>query len=173
MQTGEMLPLLERHKIQVLLKAGFSVKATATEAGASVDTVRRVRAEEAVTPVDEEQHRRNRGVGRPPKTRARSAVLSWLAEAPELSTQEILRRARETGAARFPAHDDWQKRRCGDATLTPEHRTPPREGRSVYAVPLRDDVEVGASFDSGDEVFPKGAGAPVQARSSRRARLGR
>jgi hypothetical protein len=35
MQTGEMLPLLERHKIQVLLKAGFSVKATAKEASPS------------------------------------------------------------------------------------------------------------------------------------------
>jgi transposase len=97
-QTGEMLPLLERHKIQVLLKAGFSVKATAKEASASVDTVRRVRAEDAVTHVDDEQHRRSRGVGRPSKTRAlEDAVLSWLAEAPGLPTQELLRRAREGG----------------------------------------------------------------------------
>lgn len=98
MQTGEMLPLLERHKIQVLLKAGFSVKAAAKEARASVDTVRRVRAEDAVTHVDDEQHRKSRGVGRPSKTRAlEDVVLSWLAEAPELPTQELLRRARESG----------------------------------------------------------------------------
>jgi hypothetical protein len=34
-------------------------------------------------------------------------------------------------------------------------------------------VEVGAGFDGGDELFPKGARASVHARSSMRARLER
>lgn len=97
-QTREMLPQLERQQIQALLKAGFSVKATAKEASASVDTVRRVRAEDAVTHVDDERHRGSSGVGRPSKTRAlEDVVLSGLAEAPDLPTQELLRRAREGG----------------------------------------------------------------------------
>jgi hypothetical protein len=37
---GEMLPLLKRHEIQVLLKAGFTVGDVAERSGTSVDTVR-------------------------------------------------------------------------------------------------------------------------------------
>jgi hypothetical protein len=37
-----MLPLLRRHEIQVLLRAGFGAQDVATRTNASVDTVRRV-----------------------------------------------------------------------------------------------------------------------------------
>ena len=68
---------------------------------------------------------------------------------------------------------DRQKPRRADATLTPEHRAPPGERRRVYAVPPGDGVEVGARFDRGDELFPKGARASVHARNSPRTRPGR
>jgi transposase len=93
-----MLALLHRHEIQVLLRAGFDPQDVATRASASVDTVRRVRREEPVTDVDDAAARRARGIGRPSKTAAFAAnVTAWLHEEPELPTQELLRRAKESG----------------------------------------------------------------------------
>jgi transposase len=97
-QTGEMLPLLERHAIQVLLKAGFGSADVAKHTGASVDTVRRVRREEAVAHADDVAEHRERRIGRPSKTNEYAdKVASWLQAEPELPTQELLRRAREAG----------------------------------------------------------------------------
>ena len=97
-QTGVVLPLLLRHKIQVLLGAGLSQQDVAAQAGVSLATVRRVKREDAVTNTDDVTHRRSRGVGRPSKTEAfAQQVRDWLAEEPELPTQELLRRAREAG----------------------------------------------------------------------------
>jgi transposase len=97
-QTGDMLPLLLRHKIQVLLEAGLSQKDVANQADVSVATVRRVKREDAVTATDDVAHRRAQGVGRPSKTEAFGEhVRCWLAKEPELPTQELLRRAREAG----------------------------------------------------------------------------
>lgn len=42
-QEGDMLPLLERHEIQVLLRAGHSHAEVAEHAGVSLDSVRRVK----------------------------------------------------------------------------------------------------------------------------------
>lgn len=96
--TGEMFPLLVRHKIQVLLDAGLSQRDVAREAEVSVETVRRVGREEAVTEVAEGAFRRARGLGRPSKTEEfGKRVREWLAEEPELPTQELLRRAQEAG----------------------------------------------------------------------------
>jgi transposase len=97
-QSGEVLTLLERHKIQVLLEAEFSVADVARKTGASVDTVRRMQRETAVNHTDDPVERRARRIGRPSKTQAYSdKVRAWLAEEPELPTQELLRRAREAG----------------------------------------------------------------------------
>jgi transposase len=93
-----MIPLLLRHEIQVLLRAGHAQTDVAARAGVSVRTVRRVIAEDAVTKVDDSAERRRRGVGRPSKAAPFVAqVVTWLAEAPDLPTQELLRRAREKG----------------------------------------------------------------------------
>jgi transposase len=97
-QSGEMLPLLRRHEIQVLLRAGHTQKDVARRTGASSDTVRRVRLEDEVATVDDAAARRARGIGRPSKAAPFAAqVLGWLAEAPELPTQELLRRAKDSG----------------------------------------------------------------------------
>jgi transposase len=94
----EMLPLLKRHEIQVLLRAGHSQKDVATRTGASLDTVRRVKLEGEVTKVDDVAERRERKIGRPSKASPFAArVTAWLAEEPELPTQELLRRATEAG----------------------------------------------------------------------------
>jgi transposase len=97
-QTGEMIPLLLRHEIQVLLRAGHEQADVATRTRTSVRTVRRVQAEDAVTQVDDSAEHRSRRVGRPTKAAAfTDRVREWLVETADLPTQELLRRAMEAG----------------------------------------------------------------------------
>jgi transposase len=96
----EMLPLLKRHEIQVLVRAGHSQADAATRAGVSIDSVRRVLREAEVASADDVAARRDRHIGRPSKaTPFAERVRAWLADSPELPTQELLRRAREAGYA--------------------------------------------------------------------------
>jgi len=97
-QTEEMLPLLRRHEIQVLLRAGHSQRDVAARTGASADTVRRVKRESAVSETDDAAERRSRGIGRPSKAAPFAVQVSkWLADDPDLPTQELLRRAKDGG----------------------------------------------------------------------------
>ncbi len=99
-QFGEMIPLLLRHEIQVLLRAGHAQTDVAKRVQVSVRTVRRVIAEDAVTQVNDALEHRTRGVGRPSKAAPFAAqVLAWLGETAELPTQELLRRAKAKGYA--------------------------------------------------------------------------
>jgi transposase len=96
--SEEMLSLLERHKIQVLLDAEFSAADVAQRTGVSLDTVRRVQRESAVTHTDDKQERQQRGIGRPSLAAPfAKQVAQWLGEEPDLPTQELLRRAKEVG----------------------------------------------------------------------------
>ncbi len=98
--AGEMLPLLKRHEIQVLLRAGHSHRDVAERTGVSLDTVARVKREDDVVEVDDAVERRERRIGRPSKsTPFAPRVSAWLAEDPGLPTQELLRRAIEAGYA--------------------------------------------------------------------------
>ena len=97
-QTGEMLTLLERHKIQVLLDADFSAAEVSKRTGVSLDTVRRIQREAAVVHTDDKRERRERRVGRPSVAAAfTDKVALWLKEDPDLPTQELLRRAKLAG----------------------------------------------------------------------------
>jgi transposase len=97
-KTGDMLPLLKRHEIQVLRRAGHTLADVAERAGVSIRTVRRVHQEDSVEQVEDRAERRRRGIGRPSKaTPFAEKVGAWLDEEPELPTQELLRRAREAG----------------------------------------------------------------------------
>src|SRR5690606_38266316 len=97
-QAEEMLPLLKRHEIQVLLRAGHSQADVSARTGVSADTVRRVKREAEVTSADDAAARRERKIGRPSKATPFAAKVSaWLANEPELPTQELLRRATEAG----------------------------------------------------------------------------
>ena len=99
-QAEEMLPLLKRHEIQVLLRAGHSHSDVANRTGASLDSVARVKREADVSSADDRAARRDRQVGRPSKaTPFADSVRGWLAKEPELPTQELLRRATEAGYA--------------------------------------------------------------------------
>ena len=95
---GGVLPLLKRHEVQVLLRAGFPPKEVAARSGVSLDTVRRVRREAPVESADDRARRKERAIGRPSKTAAYAErVGQWLSEEPTLPTQELLRRATEAG----------------------------------------------------------------------------
>jgi len=97
-QAEEMLPLLKRHEIQVLLRAGHSQRDVAERTATSLDTVRRVKREEDVTSADDASARRERQIGRPSKASPYATrVAEWLKEEPELPTQELLRRATDAG----------------------------------------------------------------------------
>jgi transposase len=97
-QSAEMLTLLARHEIQVLRKAGFSVRDVAARTGVSIDSVRRVDREAGVTHVDDRAERRERRIGRPSTAAPfTEKVRNWLATEPELPTMELLRRAKEAG----------------------------------------------------------------------------
>jgi transposase len=95
-EQGEMISQLKRHEIQVLLNAGFAMTDVAKRSGTSVDTVRRVSEEPEVEHTDDAARRKERRVGRPSKAAPfAERVRLWLEEAPDLPTQELLRRAKE------------------------------------------------------------------------------
>lgn len=97
-EQGEMISLLKRHEIQVLLKAGFDVSDVAERSATSIDTVRRVRKETSVEHTDDAAARAERRIGRPSKAAPFATRASaWLAEDASLPTQELLRRAKESG----------------------------------------------------------------------------
>lgn len=97
-QQEEMLPLLKRHEIQVLRRAGHSQEEVASITGVSKRAIRRIEREADVSHVDDKAESRARKIGRPSKTDAiRPLVRELLAEDPELITLEILRRAKLAG----------------------------------------------------------------------------
>lgn len=100
-QTGHdppMLPLLVRHEIQVLRRAGHSQPDVAKRCGVSVRQVRRVEAEPLVADTDDTALRHRRHLGRPSVADPfRDFVVEQLKADPDLITLELLRRAREQG----------------------------------------------------------------------------
>jgi len=97
-EGGEMIPVLTRHKVQVLLDAGFAVADVAVRAGVSTASVKRIAEESEIAQIDDAAAKRERRIGRPSKAGGYSdRVVGWLAEDPELPTQELFRRAKEAG----------------------------------------------------------------------------
>src|ERR1700753_1966650 len=93
-EQGEMLSLLKRHEIQVLLRAGFTVADVAKRAEVSVDSVRRVRKEDAVTHTDDSTAHAERRIGRASEEAQLSErVKGWLEDEPEMPSQGVPRRA--------------------------------------------------------------------------------
>jgi len=99
-QREEMLPLLKRHEVQVLRRAGFSQAEVARRTGVSAREVRRIEQESAVTHVDDAAERKVRGIGRPSKAEQfRDLVKAELEAQPDVLSVELLRRARDRGYA--------------------------------------------------------------------------
>lgn len=93
-----MHPMLKRHEIQVLLKAGHTQAEVAKLTGVGERTIRRVLSEPLVAHVDDQAERTQRSIGRPSKTVPfRDLVQQMVEKEPELMTLEYLRRARLEG----------------------------------------------------------------------------
>ena len=90
--------MLKRHEIEILLKAGHSKVEVARLSGASLRSVKRIAQEGPVIQVDDGVERAQRQIGRPSQVASfRKPVMQILAQAPDLSSVEILRRVREAG----------------------------------------------------------------------------
>jgi transposase len=97
---GDMLPLLKRHEIQVLRRAGFTTVEVAERTDTSKDSVRRVCKEAAVEHTDDRLKRAEQKIGRPSKAAPFAAkVTAWIEKDPALPTQELLRLAKLDGYA--------------------------------------------------------------------------
>jgi IS30 family transposase len=106
--AAEMLPLLKRHEIQVLLRAGHSQRDVAERTGVSADTVVRVKREDEVTGVDDKAEHRERRIGRPSKaTPFTDSVRAWLAETFRVG-QGARRSRRRVRALRRARLASWQ-----------------------------------------------------------------
>src|SRR2546421_7525912 len=93
-----MIDMVKRHEIQVLRRAGHTLKEVAKLAGVSQSTVQRVEAEEPVQAFDMPAEREERRIGRPSKAEPfRSFAVGELTREPDLLAVELLRRARAVG----------------------------------------------------------------------------
>src|SRR5215469_200603 len=93
-----MLDMLKRHEIQVLRRAGHTLKEVAKLTGVSQSSVQRVEAEPAVVTFVGAEPSASRGVGRPSKVEAfRDFVDGQFTKQPDVKAVELLRRARLAG----------------------------------------------------------------------------
>ncbi len=93
-----VLPLLERHAVQVLLAAGHGPAEVAELRKVAARTVHRIAKESAVVHVDDAAERRSRRVGRPSQLEAfRTLVADTLAAEPLLPSVGVLHRVRAAG----------------------------------------------------------------------------
>jgi transposase len=93
-----MLDMLKRHEIQVLRRAGHTLKEVAKLTGVSQSSVQRVEAEPAVATLVGSDPSASRCIGRPSKVDAyRPFIGAELAKQPDVRAVELLRRARLAG----------------------------------------------------------------------------
>lgn len=93
-----MIPMIQRHEVQVLLKSGMSHRQVARQTGVSKRTVTRIAQEAAIEAIDPGAEVRRRGIGRPKQTGPFEARIHEILEAEEgLPTVEILHRLKQEG----------------------------------------------------------------------------
>ena len=93
-----MYGAMKRHEIQVLRRAGMTIRQIADQAGVSPSTIKRIVRESAIEAVDDDQLALKHGVGRPSKTEEyRGFAADLLEQEPKLPTVELLHRARLAG----------------------------------------------------------------------------
>jgi transposase len=89
---------MKRHEIQVLRRAGLTVREIAEQAGVSPSTIKRIAREPAIEALDDDELASKHGVGRPSKTVEFGAFVGeQLVQEPSLPTIELLHRARLGG----------------------------------------------------------------------------
>jgi len=96
--TWKMLPLLKRHRVEVLLDTGHTQIEFARLAGVTQRYVCRIGQDKPIEHVDDGNEQKDRGVGRGRSTAAvRPFVGDLLDKEPRLMSLEILRRTRSKG----------------------------------------------------------------------------
>lgn len=90
--------MLKRHEVEILLKAGHAKTEVARLSGVSLRSVKRIAEERPVEHVDDAGERVKGQIGRPSRvTNFRKQVVEIVRETPDLASQEILRRVKESG----------------------------------------------------------------------------
>lgn len=90
--------VMKRHEVQVLIEAGLTAAQAAAASGVSERSVWRIAKESPATDTADGAAARERGVGRPSKTREfREFVVETLKDEPDLPAVELLHRARGRG----------------------------------------------------------------------------
>ncbi len=93
-----MYGAMKRHEIQVLKRAGVTIRQIAEQAGVSPSTIKRIVREPAIEAADDSQLTSKHGVGRPSKTEEfRDFAADLLEQEPKLPTVEVLLRAQLAG----------------------------------------------------------------------------
>ena len=93
-----MIPMIQRHEVQVLLRSGMSHRQVARRAGVSKRTVARIAQEDRIAVVDDRAEIERRSIGRPsPTATFEERVREILEEKRDLPTVEILHRLKEQG----------------------------------------------------------------------------
>jgi transposase len=93
-----MWAMLKRHEVEILLKAGHAKTEVARLSGVSLRSVKRIAEERPVEHVEDARERAKRQIGRPSTvTNFRKQVVEIVRETPDLASQEILRRVKESG----------------------------------------------------------------------------
>jgi len=93
-----VVPMLKRHEVQVLLRAGHGSSEVSRLAGVDLRTVQRIAREAAVSHADDVTARREKRIGRPSKVAGhRDAVRQMLEEDVGLRSVEIFDRLRKAG----------------------------------------------------------------------------
>jgi transposase len=93
-----MLPMIDRHAVHALVKAGQSTKDIALQMGVSRRTIQRIAKEPPVQGADDVQARRRSGVGRPAVAeKIRRRLQELIAADPQAPPLEFLRQLREDG----------------------------------------------------------------------------
>lgn len=88
-QPEEMLPLLTRHEVQVLLRAGHTQRDVAARTGVSIRAIRRIASEERPKDADDARERKVRRIGRPSKAEPfRTFAVELLTKEPDLMSLE-------------------------------------------------------------------------------------
>jgi len=93
-----MYGAMKRHEIQVLRRAGMTIRQIAEQAGVSPSTIKRIVRETPVEAAGDGELTSRHGVGRPSKTEEfRDFAADVLDQEPKLPTVELLHRARLAG----------------------------------------------------------------------------
>jgi len=97
-EVDSVKSLMDRHTVQILLKAGHTQNEVAQLSGICIRTVRKISQESPIENIDDNTEIKKRRIGRPSKTEPYRKFIEDLLEInPDFQSLELLRRARNNG----------------------------------------------------------------------------